>query len=189
MSESPDILATPDESDGDVPDVADEESEVPETPEDPPADAGGESGDREPDVDEVELEDEDLGGDDIFAGLEDADEGSGKSSSKTADEGPELSSMATRVNEGAAKMATAGLEDAEKLQEDLEGAFELFQLGYFAEETAREYIMTGEDEIDPAWGLLGSSFCCLAIVLAFRPDGSEKVAGFRRAVRNIGRGA
>lgn len=177
---------------GDVPET-EAESEEPE-PDEEPEDADHDDADDEepePDVAEAELGDDDFGGDDLFNDIEDADTDGDADRGDPMDElGAGGGAIKSAVNNGAARAAIAGLEDSDELQEEFQGIFEAFRLGYFGQEFASEYLFVGDEEdIDPAWGLLGSMLCCCAVVLWMRPDGDEQIERLQDAVGGIAGGA
>ena len=163
-------------------------------------------------VAEVELTDDDLEGEasDLFTGTEDGatdgDDTDGAESDESGDESEDDSepgdalgdlgdrgeSLESTVNEGAARLAVVGLEDDEEkdaLEDEFTEVFEAFRLGYFGTRFMEEYVFTSDDgEVEPTWGLLGASLCCLAVVVHMRPDGDEMVDRAKGAVENIAGG-
>ena len=163
-------------------------------------------------VAEVELTDDDLEGEasDLFTGTEDGATDSGDTDAAESDESGDESeddsepgdalgdlgdrgeSLESTVNEGAARLAVVGLEDDEEkdaLEDEFTEVFEAFRLGYFGTRFMEEYVFTSDDgEVEPTWGLLGASLCCLAVVVHMRPDGDEMVDRAKGAVENIAGG-
>jgi len=212
--EAPAIAESPDGDDAGGPEMRDEERQSEEPAADPDAAAAdvGDGGDGdvpgdEPDVVEADLTDDDLGdgaSSDLFTGTEDSESSSESSESSSDDAGDEPGddagdpfeglgergeSLESVINEGASRLATAGIEDDEE-RDDLEGEFEHifegFQLGYFGARFANEYVFVDDDsEVNPAWGLLGSVLVCAAFVVWMRPDGDDLVERAKDAVSGI----
>lgn len=103
--------------------------------------------------------------------------------------------MEDAFNEGAARLGVIGLTDEdfedssmdkETLEEELQETFEAFRLGYFGSRAVEEYILEPADQdVSPAWGLLGSVLLAGAMTVWLRPDGDEaiekardKISGF-----------
>jgi hypothetical protein len=162
----------------------------------------------EPDVEEVDLTEDDLTGsaDDLFTGTDDAQGGGSddtqaddsEDSDDSSDEDPldaldaRGESMEEAINDGAARLAVVGLDDDEQsdLQEEFTEVFEAFRLGYFGSRFMEEYIFAADDEeVDPTWGLFGACLTCCAFVVWMRPDGDEMVGKAREAVENIAGGS
>ena len=160
--------------------------------------------DGEPNVEEVELSDDDLTGDasDLFTGTEDATSGSSDDEGDDADDdesdgdtdaldalGQRGESMEEAINDGAARLAVVGLDDEddkEGLQDEFTEVFEAFRLGYFGSRFMEEYVFTDDDEeVDPTWGLLGAMLTCGAFIVWMRPDGDEMVGKAKDAVEGI----
>lgn len=168
-------------SDTDVPEEAVEE--VP-TDDDAP--------EEEPNVAEVDLGSDDFGGNDLFSDVEDSSGGDGRDGGD-ADPFAEIDDggaggLATTINEGAARLAVVGLEEDERegLRTEMEEVFAAFQLGTFGSRFMDEYVMVDNaEEIDPAWGLLGSALCCAAVALWLRPDSDEQVERLGEVLGNI----
>lgn len=174
-------------------------------------DASGESDapkpDGEPDVEEVELSEDDLGGNtsDLFTGTEDASTSGGSDDDDESDEsddggdasdsdaldalGQRGESMEEAINDGAARLAVVGLDDEDDkdgLQDEFTEVFGAFRLGYFGSRFMEEYVFTDDDEeVDPTWGLLGAMLTCAAFIVWMRPDGDEMVAQAKDAVEGI----
>lgn len=172
---------------GDAPDRDDEQA----TAEEP---------EQDPDILEVDLSDDDVGGDDLFSGTDDADlDGDSDSDSDSEDADDPLDALDSRggalegaINDGVARIGVSGLEEGER--DDLEGElveiFEAFRLGYFGAQVVEDYLLTTEDDqIDPVWGFAGSAVCCAAVVLWMRPDGDEQMARMKAAVSNVAGGS
>lgn len=170
------------------------------------AETKGGSGDKrepdEPEVIEVELTEDDFGGD-LFTGVEDAEDDEESESSSMppgskADEALGLtddhSNIEAAINEGAARLAVVGLGNDHKLDNDedvtdsdcleaeFHDVFSAFRLGYFGAGFLDEYIFTENDDIDPAWGLLGAMLCAAAFTVWMRPDGDEIVLDAKDAL-------
>jgi len=201
LADEPDAKSPDDESElADEPDAVDGDSG-----EDEAANPEPES---DPNVAEVELTDDDLGdgpSSDLFTGTDDAkgdssDDGESDDSSDDGDDAAELDALGERgesmeqaINEGAARLGVIGI-DGEDEKDDLETEFteifEAFRLGYFGSRFAEEYIFVSDDEeVDPAWGLLGAALTCAAVVVWLRPDGDEIADRAKEAVENIAGGS
>lgn len=161
--------------------------------------------DGEPDVEEVDLGDDDLKGsaDDLFTGTEDAQSSSdgdqdddGEAEESDEQEASPLDalgergeSMESAINEGAARLAVVGLEDEgekEDLEDEFTEVFEAFRLGYFGSRFAEEYVFaTDDEEVDPVWGMVGAVLVCGAFVVWMRPDGEEMVSQAKSAVEGL----
>ncbi len=162
----------------------------------------------DPDVETVDLSEDDLrdDADDLFTGVEDADSGS-----EDSDEGKESDSdeetplggsgggsdaLERRVNHGVARLAVVGLddeycmeddEDDDALEAEFREIFEVFGVGHYASDFVSEYVLTGDKEdVDPAWGLLGSLLAAAALAVVMRPDGEERVEDAKGVVSGIG---
>lgn len=194
-------MASPTLADGgsegpDVPSVADQDEE-PTEPDTTEPDTSSESS--EPEVAEVDLGDDDYGGGDLFDDVEDSgSSGSSRDESDGSDDpmdeifGGESTGLAKQFNEGAARVGVAGLDDDEErdaLQTEFSEIFDAFGLGHFAERTVEEYVLVGDEEIDPAWGLLGAVLVCAAVVLTMRPDGDEQMKRLSSAVGGLAGGS
>lgn len=185
-----------------------EAEEEPEADEETDDLDGGPSTDGDvPDVEEVELQEDDLGSpdpdSDLFTGSDDVSStetsSSGSDDEEDDDEdtdpldalGARGESMESAVNEGAARLAVVGLDetDREDLEDEFVDVFEAFRLGYFGSRAMEEYVFISDDEeVDPIWGLLGSMIICTAFVVWMRPDGEEKVSQARDAIENMAGG-
>ncbi|AGC65541.1 hypothetical protein K745_gp16 [Haloarcula hispanica virus PH1] len=162
--------------------------------------------DDDPDVAEVDLTDDDLGGSasDLFTGTDDATTDSDDSALSTDDDGDSDDeeedtdaldalgargeSMEEAINDGAARLAVVGLDDEDDkdgLQEEFTEVFEAFRLGYFGSRFFEEYVFTDDDEVDPMWGLFGAALTCTAFIVWMRPDGDEMVQQAREAVEGL----
>ncbi|APW99398.1 acyl-CoA dehydrogenase [Halobiforma lacisalsi AJ5] len=210
----PEIAADPAEADDDtVPD--DEEPDEPlendspsqraETSNDERDENTGSNNGDDVEIEEVELTDDDLADGDLFAGVDDVDdEKTENGNDDTEDESTSdnvdpdeqftfsgdnpTAKLQTSIEDGAAKLATVGLDDEQQdaLEDDLRDVFSAFRLGYYGAEFANEYILVdGNDEVDPAWALLGSSLACAAVAVAMRPDSDEQIARLKDAA-NLG---
>lgn len=96
------------------------------------------------------------------------------------------------INSGAARLAVIGMEDDEEkadLQTEFREVFEEFQLGHYGSETMHEYVLHGQDDVDPIWGLCGSALLCTVIVVWMRPDGDELIRNAKENAATIGRGS
>lgn len=172
--------------------------------------AGGETdGDSEQtdeetvDLDDVEEASVDLDaaptGGDLFDGVESAetdaqsdsvpDESEESGGEPDAPEQP-LDGIETAIVEGAARLGVTGLGDddfedgsRDELQEEFEEIFEAFRLGHFGARTIDEYVLQPADgEVDPAWGLMGSTLLAACLVVWMRPDGDEQVGELYDAI-------
>lgn len=97
-------------------------------------------------------------------------------------------SFAEPINAGAARLAVVGMDDDEEkddLKTEFEEVFEEFQLGHYGSETMHEYVLHGQDDIDPIWGLAGSALLCSVIVVWMRPDGDELVHNAKETVSSL----
>lgn len=179
--------------------VAPEVVEVPEGHETEPTD---QKPPEDPDIAEVDLTEDDLADDGLFSGAEDAartdsddDPNDGADPREFGDplgvdQDVPTGQLAVAINDGAARLAVVGLDDAEaeKLEEEFVEVFEAFRLGYFGAECADRYILVEDEEVHPAWGLLGTAFCCAAFALYMRPDGEEKFGELQEAVGTLATG-
>lgn len=107
-----------------------------------------------------------------------------------AEEEGEEHSFAGVINSGFARMAVIGLEDETKkksLKGEFEEVFAEFQLGHYGNELMHEYVLHGEDDIDPIWGFCGAMVMCLGLVVYMRPDGDEMIADAMERVNLGGR--
>jgi hypothetical protein len=160
--------------------------DVPETPtvDDDDAPSGPEN------VAEVELGEDDYGGDNLFDDVEDAEsDSSGSTPGESSDVMDSLDAatggLSSAMNEGAARLAVVGLDDDEKeeLEQEFTEVFSAFRLGHYAGRCAEEYVLADTDEeVDPAWGLLGSVLVCSAVVVWMRPDGDEQIQQLKQAL-------
>lgn len=153
-----------------------------------------ESEEPEPDVAEVDLTEEDFGGEDLFADIEDSDGSGTADDTETDDLLGELDArggqLESAINDGAARLAVVGLDDSDDLEEEFQEVFGAFRLGFFGSQFTEEYILLAdEEEIDPAWGLLGAAMCCMAVTLWMRPDGDEQLKRFQSGVSTVAGGA
>lgn len=201
----------PELEDEDVQDDVEDEPEPDEDVQDDVEEASPE------DVEEatVELEEDDLVGDDLFDGVDDVeDDGDGSSDgssdggeSSDGDDGDEDEladldvggvAFEESINDGAARLATIGLTDEDmedsklskdELEEEFRQTFEAFRLGHFGQSFLSEYVLTDSaDEINPAWGLLGSTLVAAAMVVWLRPDGDQAIEKARGAIENMSGG-
>lgn len=181
------------------PTIPDNDDGGPESgPEEPALEAEStEEDEADPEVVEIEPEDDDYTtGNGLFDDIEDSSDDGDSSAEREGMGDDPLDSLDSRgealedaINDGMARLAVVGLEDDEGdgLEDEFTEVFEAFRLGFFGTEFAQEYVFVqGDDSIDPAWGLLGSMVCCLAVVLWMRPDGDEQLGKARSAVRGIG---
>jgi hypothetical protein len=181
-----------------APDLADDAPE--------PVDAEGEGAVEEAETQsdevseaEVELTEDDLGGD-LFDGLETAeasDEGEEKQAPDPVADGlrGNAAAMEDAINEGAARLSVVGLTendfedsdlDKEGLEAEFQETFQAFRLGYFGSRAVEEYFLEPADhEVVPIWGLLGSALIGGAMVIWLRPDGDQAVTGAREAISNM----
>lgn len=167
-------------TDDEVAEAVEDDPEPEPEPEDGPED--------EPEVAEAEIGNDELTGDNgLFDDVEDADDDDG------GDEGDPLGELeeqagglSSTINEGAARMAVVGLDDADDLEDEMADVFRAFQLGHFGGRFLDEYVMAdGAEEIHPAWGLFGSALCCAAVALWMRPDSEEQVEKLSSVISNI----
>jgi hypothetical protein len=171
------------------------------------ADAEEQSGaDEEIDESEVELSEDDLGGGDLFDGIEDSEESSGSAETETqgsdGGDGPvadgldgNSAAMEEAINDGAARLAVVGLteEDFEEssldklsLETEFRETFEAFRLGYFGSRAVDEYILSAQDEeVDPAWGFCGAMLMAGAMVVWMRPDGEETLGELQGTLERL----
>lgn len=81
--------------------------------------------------------------------------------------------------EGMAKLMLVGLDDEDErgqIEDELVEAFQTFRLNHFAGRVWEEKMMAEHDtDIDPVWGLVGSTILCIVYGVYRRPDGNEKV--------------
>jgi hypothetical protein len=188
-----------------VPELSESDSEP-----DPEETEESVSDDDQNDVEEAEvsLDESDLSGsNDLFdsVGEPETSESSGESDDSEEEiedmaDGLEGNSaqMETAINEGAARFACVGLQeedfaesdlDKDSLEEEFCQTFEAFRLGYFGSRALDQYILTPDDEeIDPAWGLLGSAILAAAMALWMRPDGDEQMDRIQEKLSSIGGG-
>jgi hypothetical protein len=132
------------------------------------------------------------GGGDFFSGEDDLDTGTGSTPEPTGpgdddagdidemlgDEPPEKHSFEEPIIEGFARMAVIGLDDDEKdeLEPEFVDVFEAFQLGHYGDQVLHEYVLVGDDDINPLYGLAGSMLLCTVLTVYMRPDGDEIVS-------------
>lgn len=154
-------------------------------------------------VAEAALEDDDFEGG-LFSGTEerrepdpdpaDADDGETMDFDKYADspeeavaglQGASSDTIENAINEGAARLFVAGLEEDE--QDRLEGefvdVFEAFRLGFFGARSVEEHVLKGEEDVDPLWGLAGSLVVCGVFAFHMRPDGEEQLANLKTRLK------
>lgn len=210
MGVAPTVAEDDGDAGGETPESPDDEAEMAADA------GSGKSPDGPDEMAEVELSEDDVdadGADELFTSTEDktddtaeSDE-SGDESESSDDEsgGPDLlgdgldgraGRLEERVNESMARMAVVGLDDEYKMEDDddtdcleaeFRDVFDLAGVGYHSAEFVDEYILTGDQEqVDPAFGLLGSVLACAALVVYLRPDGDEKLADAKDAISNIG---
>lgn len=133
----------------------------------------------EPDEELIELDEEDFGFDEVedATATKDEEEESREKEEKADSGGGKGSDVAEAINDGASTLAVFGLDEddgREGLKNEFREVFESFKLGYFAEKTLDEYgFFDGDEEMNPAVGLIGSSLICSAVVISQRPDGAE----------------
>lgn len=105
------------------------------------------------------------------------------------------SGLADDINSGVARAAVIGLDDEwatetgqTKKKSDLESefkeTFEAFRLGHYGKICAEEYLLVEED-IHPAWGLLGAALICSAVIVYKRPDGDEVIDSVQDKIGNV----
>lgn len=135
--------------------------------------------------DGVETDDTGDVGDDVFDGLDDGDDSDDSSSSSSSGSatGSRKHGLAADINAGFSRAAVIGLDDTwetpdggektkEGLRQEFEETFEMFRLGHYGSICAQEYLQMDED-IHPAWGLLGAALICSAVIVYKRPDGDD----------------
>lgn len=148
----------------------------------------GQAATDEPNISEVDLSDDEFsGGGDLFDGVEEAST-DGSDDADSTGIGNKAESLESTINQGAARAAVIGLDDsvADDLETEFQETFEAFRLGFFGAEFAEEYVFVEDgDEIDPAWGLLGSALLCMSLVVWMRPDGDQAVDRAKSAVSNL----
>jgi hypothetical protein len=169
----------------------------PESPEPDEDDVGGTATVVDGEEIEEELADPVPGGrsgGEFFAGEDDLDTGTGSTPEPTGtdeaagdidemlgDEPPEQHSFEEPIVEGFARMAVIGLDDDEKdeLEPEFVDVFEAFQLGHYGDQVLHEYVLVGDDDINPLYGLAGSMLMCTVLTVYMRPDGDEIVSSVR----------
>lgn len=203
---------------GEVPEVVDEDEDVDDA-EAEDVDVQEETDEATPeDVDEavVDLSDDDMGGS-LFDGVEDGDTDGDVESGESGGEsgggddeddgavesaedamGPTADALEDSINEGVARLAVVGLEDADLedsdmtkkgLENEFAEVFETFRLGYFGSRFVEEYVLTPQDgDVDPTWGLLGSALMATAMVVWMRPDGDEAIQKARDQIGDLAGG-
>jgi hypothetical protein len=159
----------------------------------------------------VELTDDDMGGG-LFSGVEGQDDDHDTAddpdvdSDSTDEESGDADSVADgltgnsesleeAINEGIARLGVAGLTDddfteskmsRDDLETELSETFAAFRLGYFGSQCVDQYILQPADgDVSPALGLAGTMLMAMAMMVWFRPDGSEKLGLLREKVGNI----
>lgn len=129
------------------------------------------------------------GGGDFFAGEDTLeDEGGSPQARETggevaqpADEFEEMAesqhSFEEPIVEGFARLAVVGLDDQEQdeLEDEFVDVFEAFQLGHYGDRVLHEYVLVGDDDVNPIYGLAGSMLLCTVLTIYMRPDGDEIV--------------
>lgn len=167
------------EPDEDVEETTDDEVEMVQT------DVETTGADPDGFFDDVET---DSGGDtvdnEMFDGLDDSDGSSGDGADDESRREPNTS-LADNINRGFARAAVIGLDDSweteegdtkrkDDLREEFEETFEAFRLGHYGSICAEEYLQM-DDDVHPAWGLLGAALICSAVIVYKRPDGGDLV--------------
>jgi len=192
-------------SDGqDAANTEDDETDA-ETPEQPAGDEPSPA-DKEIEETEVHLSEDDLGGDDLFDGIEDSTEERAEEDSadggRDGDDGTTAdglsgssAAMEGAINDGAARLAVVGLTeedftdsnlDKHSLEAEFRETFEAFRLGYFGSRAVDEYILTpDDDEVDPAWGFCGAMLLAGAMAVWMRPDGEEKLGDVQQTIEQL----
>lgn len=126
--------------------------------------------------------DESAGENDVTDPFEGTDDPEGEEEIPTGDD-PLADGLSDDINRGLARAAVIGLDDEWEvdggetkqktdLQDEFEETFEAFRLGHYAEICAAEYLLV-EDDVHPAFGLLGASLICAAVIIWKRPDGDK----------------
>lgn len=105
-------------------------------------------------------------------------------------EEPAKHSFEEPIVEGFARLAVVGLDDPEKdeLEDEFVDVFEAFQLGHYGDRVLHEYILVGDDDVHPVWGLAGSMLLCTVLTLYMRPDGDEIISDARGRLAEIREG-
>lgn len=207
-----DVVPTAEETDdletdaGDVDEDSDSHENIDdglpdEEPEAEPSTTDGANDEEEIEEVTVDLAEDEIGGESLFDGVEDADPEETEVEEQETDGSASLDgdeTLAETINDGAARLAVIGLTDADfegnqtknSLETELQETFEAFRLGYFGSRAAEKYVLSpSEDEIDPAWGLLGAAIMAAALTLMLRPDGDEKIDDLRETVGDLTGGA
>lgn len=91
------------------------------------------------------------------------------------------------IVEGFARLAVVGLEDHEQddLEDEFVDVFEAFQLGHYGDRVLHEYVLVGDDDVNPIYGLMGSMLLCTALTLYMRPDGDQIVTDARERLLEL----
>lgn len=105
-------------------------------------------------------------------------------------EQPEQHSFEEPIVEGFARLAVVGLEGREKdeLEDEFVDVFEAFQLGHYGDRVLHEYVLVGDDDVNPIYGLAGSLLLCTVLTLYMRPDGDEIVSDARGRLAELREG-
>lgn len=178
-----------------------EESEPVETDDEGPSEAGDDIEEAE-----VELSEDDLGGGDLFDGIEESeDDGTDSTPADDRSDGDDgaiadgldgnSGAMEEAINDGAARLAVVGLTDEDfeesnldksTLETEFRETFEAFRLGYFGSRAVDEYVLSPQDkEVDPAWGFCGAVLMAGAMVVWMRPDGDETLGEVQQTIESI----
>lgn len=155
------------------------------------------------------------GHDSFFSGTEGVDDavddsrpgdrdGEGQSPSPGGDPGPapgdefaqaapdaQEHSFEEAINQGSARLAVVGLDEAdgkEDLRQEFEEVFEAFQLGHYGNRVMHDYLLHGAEDVNPVWGLAGSAMLCSVMVVYMRPDGDEAVSKVKDRLQRLREG-
>lgn len=203
-----------DEDSDDDDQLTQDDAEPVEEPDDEPVDDSSDQSSGDVEEQTLTLDDEDLGGDSLFDGVDDVEDDQPATSEQGQDEADDqddeetaiadglegnAAAMEGAINEGMAQLGVFGLSDDDfeesgrskgDLREEFEETFEAFRVGYFGSQVVEKYILDPADgEVSPAWGLAGSMLIASAMILWMRPDGDEKVERLQDTLSNISGGS
>lgn len=142
------------------------------------------------------------GGDDFFAGEDSlgSDEPAGEPAPGPEQAGGEVAepggfeemaesqhSFEEPIVEGFARLAVVGLDDDEQdeLEDEFVDVFEAFQLGHYGDRVLHEYVLVGDDDVNPIYGLAGSMLLCTVLTIYMRPDGDEIVTDAKARLQEL----
>lgn len=168
-------------------------AEIPATNGDSDPFTSSEDSAEEPEIAEVELSDEDFVDDELFSGVEDTSEENETGDADDPDDAGfdseiPAGSLQETINDGASRLAVVGLDEGSEkddLQNEMCDVFEAFRLGTYGSQFADEYLFVDEEEVDPAWALLGSAIACAGVALMMRPDSAEQAEKMKSAVSGL----